>query len=71
MGDLSGGQMIARYVPGKARMYYFQQDVQELKNIIRSRTTDEMAEEAGICFEYAIKLFNDLYNHTNLHYKIT
>lgn len=71
MGDLSGGQMIARRVPGQGRMYHFQNNVQELKNIIRSKTTDDMAIEAGVCFEYAIKLFNDVYNYTTLHYKIT
>jgi heme oxygenase len=70
MGDLSGGQMIAKRVPGQGRMYHFQSNTQELKDAIRSRTTDEMAEEAGICFQYAIKLFDDLYNSTTIHYKI-
>lgn len=71
MGDLSGGQIIAKRVPGQGRMYHFKGNIQEIKSIIRSRTTDKMAHEARICFEYAIKLFNDLYNHTDLHYKIS
>jgi heme oxygenase len=62
MGDLSGGQIIAKRVPGQGRMYYFQTDTQLLKDLIRSRTTDDMAPEAGICFNFAIKQFNELLN---------
>jgi heme oxygenase len=60
MGDLSGGQIIAKRVPGSGKMYHFQSDPQHLKNAIRARTTDDMAEEAGICFKFAIKQFNEL-----------
>lgn len=57
MGDLSGGQMIAKRIPGSGTMYQFDGDKEELKNLIRSRTTDEMAEQARTCFQYAIKTF--------------
>lgn len=60
MGDLSGGQIIKNRVPGNGRMYVFDGDVELLKNEIRSRTTDEMATEAGICFQFAIRQFQDL-----------
>jgi heme oxygenase len=60
MGDLSGGQIIAKRVPGSGRMYHFNHDTSELKDQIRARTTDEMADEAGICFNFAIKQFNEL-----------
>lgn len=60
MGDLSGGQIIAKRVPGEGRMYYFQSDTQTLKDLIRARTSDDMASEAGVCFDFAIKQFNEL-----------
>lgn len=60
MGDLSGGQMIAKRIPGNGTMYQFDGDKEELKNVIRSRTTDEMAEQARTCFQYAIKTFAEV-----------
>ena len=62
MGDLSGGQIIAKRVPGSGKMYHFHHDTQELKDRIRARTTDKMANEAGICFQFAIKQFEELEN---------
>jgi heme oxygenase len=60
MGDLSGGQIIAKRVPGSGKMYHFQTDPQRLKDIIRAKTTDDMATEAGVCFDFAIRQFNEL-----------
>ena len=60
MGDLSGGQMIARKVPGSKQMYQFDGDKAALKEIIRSKTTDDMATEAIYVFESATKLFQEL-----------
>jgi heme oxygenase len=60
MGDLSGGQIIVKRVPGSGKMYHFQSDTQTLKDLIRARTTDDMAPEAGVCFNFAIKQFNEL-----------
>lgn len=60
MGDLSGGQMIAKKVPGEARYYKFERDHMELKEIIRSKLDDSMADEAKIAFEFATKLFEEL-----------
>lgn len=60
MGDLSGGQMIAKRVPGEGRMYQFSGDTADLKEKIRAKTTDEMADEAKYVFESATKLFKEL-----------
>ena len=49
MGDLAGGQMIAKRVPGSGRYYQFE-NPEELKEIIRSRISDDMADEANVCF---------------------
>ena len=61
MGDLSGGQMIKKRAPGKGTMYEFDCDIKETKEIIRSKTSDSMADEAKLCFEYATELFKELY----------
>jgi heme oxygenase len=60
MGELSGGQMIAKKVPGSATMYQFDGDHTVLKDTIRAMTADSMAEEAGICFDFATKTFKDM-----------
>jgi heme oxygenase len=60
MGDLSGGQMIAKKVPGSGSMYKFDKPVDELKEIIRSKCTDEMAEEAKLCFDFATRMFQEM-----------
>ena len=60
MGDLSGGQMIAKRVPGNGRFYKFKQDQRFLKEHIRSKINDEMADEAKICFDFATKLFQQM-----------
>lgn len=57
MGDLSGGQMIAKKIPGSGAMYKFDQDHLELKETVRAKTNDDMAEEAKICFDFATKMF--------------
>ena len=60
MGDLSGGQMIAKRVPGSGNYYKFDRDTDELKDIVRSKLNNEMADEAKVCFEFATKLFQQL-----------
>lgn len=60
MGDLSGGQMIKKRVPGGCTMYEFDGDVNEIKQEIRSRCKDSMAQEARMCFDFAIKQFNEM-----------
>ena len=60
MGDLSGGQMIAKKVPGSGTMYQFNEDVSVLKEKIRARLDDSMADEAKIAFDFATKLFQQM-----------
>jgi len=60
MGDLSGGQMIAKKVPGPGIMYQFDDDVNVLKDKIRTRLDDSMADEAKICFDFATELFQQM-----------
>ena len=60
MGDLSGGQMIAKRVPGSTKFYQFDEDVDVLKDKIRTRLDDSMAEEAKICFNFATELFKQM-----------
>jgi len=60
MGDLSGGQMIKKKVPGSGKFYQFDGDIQEIKEAIRAKTNDSMADEAKICFDYATELFKDM-----------
>jgi len=60
MGDLSGGQMIAKKVPGEGRFYKFDGDREELKEKIRKKVDDSMADEAKICFEFATRLFQEM-----------
>lgn len=60
MGDLSGGQMIAKKVPGEGRMYKFDQPVDELKEKIRTRLDDSMADEAKLAFDFATQMFKEM-----------
>ena len=68
MGDLSGGQMIAKRVPGTGNMYQFDTDTDKLKEAIRAKTNDSMAEEAKYVFESSTKLFQELMELDIEHY---
>ena len=59
MGDLAGGQMIAAKVPGSGRMYKFE-NPEVLKMAIRERISDDMADEAKVCFEFATQMFKEM-----------
>ena len=63
MGDLSGGQMIKKRIPGEGRLYMFE-DPDNLKTAIRSKLNDNMAEEAKVCFTFATELFKEMHNET-------
>tara|TARA_B100000212_G_scaffold331358_1_gene298497 strand:+ start:1185 stop:1751 length:567 start_codon:yes stop_codon:yes gene_type:complete len=68
MGDLSGGQFIRKKVPGEGRMYTFDTDIPALKDAIRAKTNDDMAEEAKLVFESSTKLFQELMELDGEHY---
>jgi len=58
MGDLFGGQQLAKCVPGSAKMYYFD-NIPHLMSTIRSKLSDDMAEEANIAFDHNIKMLKE------------
>tara|TARA_X000001036_G_scaffold425642_1_gene452074 strand:- start:222 stop:797 length:576 start_codon:yes stop_codon:yes gene_type:complete len=70
MGDLSGGQMIKRKVPGQGRMYEFDTDVplKEIKDTIRDKTNDGMVDEAQFAFMSATKVFQEMMELDIEHY---
>ena len=60
-GELHGGQMIKKKIPGSGTMYDF--DVEDTKEMIedfRKLLHDGMEEEAKLCFDYASRLFDEL-----------
>lgn len=67
MGDLYGGQMIAKRVPGQGRFYKFK-DPEKLKEQIRAELTDDLGDEARVAFEWAIKIMRELNNEPSLAY---
>jgi heme oxygenase len=60
MGDLYGGQMIKRLVPGSSAALEFE-NKDQLILFIRTHCTTDMADEAKLAFEYAIKIMNELF----------
>jgi heme oxygenase len=59
-GELHGGQIIKKRVPGSGKMYDFDADKQYLIEQFRLLLHDGMAEEAKICFDFASRLFDEL-----------
>tara|TARA_S200000501_G_scaffold370809_1_gene412678 strand:- start:1691 stop:2230 length:540 start_codon:yes stop_codon:yes gene_type:complete len=60
LGDLRGGQMIAKKIPGSGKYYQFKNSL-ELANSIYKVINDEMADEAKIVFNFATKLFIEMH----------
>ena len=60
MGDLSGGQMIAKRIPGSGKYYQFGDDPDKIKQAIREKLDDSLADEAIVCFEFATKFFEQM-----------
>jgi len=60
LGDLRGGQMISKKVPGSGKYYEFD-NPDELANSIYSNINNEMVDEAKKVFDYATKLFIEMY----------
>ena len=59
IGDLAGGQMIAKKIPGSGKMYKFE-DPSLLRSKIMEIVSVDMADEANRCFDHAINMFNDM-----------
>lgn len=62
MGDLSGGQIIKRFIPGSGLHYCFDGDIDVLKEKIRAKLHDNMVDEANICFNMIFEFFEELEN---------
>jgi len=60
VGDLYGGKLMARVVPGAGQMYQFDDRPGIIKGI-NTMLTVELGEEANKAFDYFIAIFNDLY----------
>ena len=60
MGDLSGGQIIKRFVPGSGKHYDFDGDITELKEKVRSKLHDGLADEAKVCFNMIKEFIEEL-----------
>ena len=68
LGDLRGGQMIAKKTPGKGRYYSFDEP-NELAQSIYKILDDDMAEEAKVVFHFATRLFVEMYDIMTLDLK--
>jgi heme oxygenase len=59
MGDLFGGQIIAKRVPGSGKFYQFNNE-ESLKAAIRAKLDDSMGDEANVAFDHAIAIMKEL-----------
>jgi heme oxygenase len=61
MGDLFGGKMIAKKVPGSGNYYQFA-DRATLVKQLNEKITLDLAEEALLAFDMSKEIFNEVYN---------
>jgi heme oxygenase len=59
MGDLYGGQIISKRVPGSGKFYQFN-NKEALIASIRSKLDDSMGDEANVAFDHAIAIMKEL-----------
>ena len=64
-GDMYGGQMIKKVVPGSGEMYEFE-NKKELIEKVRDMLTMDLADEANVAMQFAIDLFEELANELHL-----
>ena len=65
MGDLSGGQMIKKLVPGPTSFYEFDSDTEYLKSKIREKLHDGLVDEAKVCFGMVQDFLEELEQYFN------
>ena len=65
MGDMFGGQMIKKIVPGPHRNLEFK-DLPTLMTNIRAKLSDDMGPEANCAFQWAIDMMNGYNDELNL-----
>ena len=68
MGDLSGGQIIANKIKGElpTKFYEFDEDIEVLKDKLREKLNNDMADEAMVAFDHAHKIFLELDSQDDL-----
>jgi len=67
LGDLSGGQIIKRFVPvSHIRHYEFDGNVEDIKTRFKQKVSVEHAPEANVCFDFMVDFFADLEAHLDL-----
>jgi heme oxygenase len=64
-GDLYGGQIIKKAVPGSGKMYEFD-DRNGLIAKVRERLSDELGDEANRAIEFNLQLFEEIANEHNI-----
>jgi heme oxygenase len=64
-GDMYGGQMLKKLVPGSGTMYDFH-NRSGLITIVREKLTDNLADEAKIVFRFVKDLFDELADEYNI-----
>lgn len=62
LGDMMGGQMLKRCVPGSGSRFDFE-DMSELVSTVRMNVSIADAHEARQAFEWTIKIYDDLHQH--------
>jgi len=59
MGDMFGGAMLKKVVPGSGTMYDFE-NRSELIQLLRAKLDDSMSPEANVVFDFVIQLYEEL-----------
>ena len=59
MGDMMGGQILAKMVPGSGKLYQFP-DKLELQGKIRAKLTDDLVSEVKVAYKFAQKTFEQM-----------
>lgn len=59
MGDLYGGQMIKKLLPEASHMNLEFDDPEYLRSALRAKLSDDLADEANIAFDWAIRIMNE------------
>jgi len=57
--DMYGGQILKKVVPGSGRMYEFE-DRAGLIEKVRAKLSDDLASEANLVLDYALRLFDEI-----------
>lgn len=64
-GDLYGGQMIKKVIPGSGHMYQFE-NRKELIDKVRERLSDDLGDEANVAIEFNLRLFEEIADAHNI-----